>query len=385
MRIKFIELFAGIGGFRLGFEQACAELGMKAECVFASEIDKYARQTYKANWNDEPAGDFGSVDYGRISKHAVCLASTSCQPFSSAGKRKQGADTRNTIPYLLNYLAVAMPEVLIHENVKTLYNSEEYETMNKVLFKLGYTIFDKVYNALSVTPQNRKRLFTVAFKDFKTGFGFSWSELPELGLKMRDILETSVPEKYTLKDKTWKCLQRRVGDYYMKKTKWISSIKMIDPCGTGGTLTASYGTNGGAAILIPPDLRKTVFKNGFGYGIAEPDGTGRTLTARYKKDGGEILIEQENKNPRIMTPRECARYMGFPDAFQIPVSDSQAYKQFGNAVVPGVVECIAGSVLRAMEFKNARPNKKSRKKIEYDPLFDASLNTMRNNFLYSMG
>ncbi|MDA8298729.1 MAG: DNA (cytosine-5-)-methyltransferase [Deltaproteobacteria bacterium] len=344
--IKYIELFAGIGGFRLGFESACAELGVKAKCAFSSETDKYARQTYKANWNDEPCGDFGLVNYRRIPKHSVCLASTSCQPFSLAGKRKQAADPRNTIPYLLNYLAVAMPEILIHENVQSLYNSAEYETMNKVLFKLGYTVFDKVYNAVSVTPQNRKRLFTVAFKDFKTGFGFSWPELPELDLKMGDILEPSVPDKYTLKDKTWKYLQRRVGDYYMKKTKWISSIKMGEPDGTGATLTSTYGRNGGAAILIPPYLRKTVFfKNGFGYGIADPDGTGRTLTARYKKDGEEILIEQENKNPRMMTPRECARYMGFPDDFKIVVSDSQAYKQFGNAVVPPVVREIAKAVI----------------------------------------
>ncbi len=371
--IKYIELFAGIGGFRLGFEQACASLGLKPECIFSSEIDKFARQTYAANFGEEPAGDIikiSSADiYRRKSKDDILFlfAGFPCQPFSISGKMKGWSDERNMIPHMLRVIDDKKPDVFILENVKSFKSKKFKDIYDRLMWDLrvscGYTVYERIYNAKAIVPQNRERIFFVGFKN---EINFKFPELPELGLKIRDILEPSVPEKYTLLNRTWECLQRRVGEYYKKNNGWKSYLKIIDPCGTGGTLTASYGTNGGAAILIPPDLRKTVFKSGFGYGIAEPDGTGRTLTARYKKDGGEILIEQKNKNPRIMTPRECARYMGFPDDFKIVVSDSQAYKQFGNAVVPGVVECIAGSVLRAMEFKNTRPNKKSRKKIEYN-------------------
>ena len=352
--LKYIEVFAGIGGFRLGFERACDELGVKAKCVFSSEIDKFARQTYAANFGEEPAGDIAKIAsadiYRRKSKDDILFlfAGFPCQPFSRAGKQEGWSDKRNMIPHMLRVIEDLMPDVFILENVKGFKSKKFKDIYNRLMWELkvvcGYTVYERIYNVKAIVPQNRERIFFVGFKN---EINFKFPELPELGLKMRDILEPSVPEKYTLKDKTWKCLQRRVGDYYMKKTKWISSIKMIEPDGTGATLTSTYGRNGGAAILIPPDLRKTVFKNGFGYGIAEPDGTGRTLTARYKNDGAEILIEQENKNPRIMTPRECARYMGFSDDFKIVVSDSQAYKQFGNAVVPNVVKEIAKAIIMA--------------------------------------
>ena len=356
MRIKFIDLFAGTGAFRLGFERAARKLGLNPVCVFTSEIDKFAQKTYEANFGDIPAGDFAQVDYEAIPFHRVVLASTSCQPYSRAGNRHGKRDPRNTIPFLMDYMRTVMPEALIHENV---YNgfakSGEYKEMVNGLELLGYTVQDKMYNSISVTPQNRRRLFTVAFRDFPAAFRFEWGILPELGLKMRDVLFEEVPEKYTLSDRTWEWLQRKVGDYYMNKTKWQSSIKMVDLDAGGGTLTSTYGRNGGAAILIPPELRKTPeFRNGFGYRVAEPDGTGNTLSARYKNDGAEILIEQKGKNPRRMTPRECARYMGLPDDFKIVVSDSQAYKQLGNAVVPAVVECIAEGALRAMEFADGR-------------------------------
>ncbi|MHB1546163.1 MAG: DNA cytosine methyltransferase [bacterium] len=243
MKINFIDLFSGIGGFRLGFEQAAASLSVKAKCVFSSEIDKFARQTYKANFGEEPAGDFSLIDYSTIPKHSVCLASTSCQPFSQAGKGLKGNDTRNTIPYLLNYIAVCMPPVLIHENVVELRNSQEYRQMLYALDKLGYTVFDRVYNSISVTPQNRSRLFTVAFKNFNFAFAFEWPELPELNLKMRDILEEDVPDKYTLKDKTWLCSQRKVGEYYRKwKPELLDAVR--ESCG----LTAETG---GGVCLFP--------------------------------------------------------------------------------------------------------------------------------------
>jgi DNA (cytosine-5)-methyltransferase 1 len=377
----------------MGFELACAELGVKAKCVFSSEINKFSRQTYKANFGEEPAGDITKIaskdifPYRKKTDIFGLFAGFPCQPFSLAGKQEGWADERNMIPHMLRVIEDLKPDFFILENVKGFKSKKFKDIYARLMWDLkvtyGYTVYEKIYNANAVVPQNRERIFFVGSKE-KTNFAFP--KIPTLGIKIKDILEYEVQDKYTLSDKTWACLQRRVGDYYMKKTKWVSSIKMIEPDGTGATLTSTYGRNGGAAILIPPELRKTPeFKNGFGYGIAEPDGTGRTLSARYKNDGAEILIEQKNKNPRIMTPRECARYMGFPDDFKIVVSDSQAYKQFGNAVVPQVVEYIAGSVLRAMDLKNARPHKKSRKKIEYNPLFDAALNTMRNNFLYRMG
>ena len=369
MRIKFIELFAGIGGFRLGFEQACASLGLKPECIFLSEIDKFARQTYAANFGEEPAGDITKISsadiYRRRSKDDILFlfAGFPCQPFAISGKMKGWDDERNMIPHMLRVIEDKKPDVFILENVKGFKSKKFKDIYNRLMWELkvvcGYTVYERIYNAKAIVPQSRERIFFVGFKN---EVDFKFPELPELGLKMRDILLEEVQEKYTLSDRNWECLQRRVGNYYMKKTKWISTIKIADLDGTGFTFTSAYGRNGGAAILIPPELRKTPeFRNGFGYQVAEQDGTGNTQTARYGKDGGEILIEQKGKNPRMMTPRECARYMGFPDTFKIVVSDSQAYRQFGNAVVPGVVECVAGGALRAMEFKNARPNKKSRK------------------------
>ena len=346
MRIKFIELFAGIGGFRLGFKQACASLGLKPECVFSSEINKFARQTYAANFGEEPAGDITKISSADIyrckGKNDILFlfAGFPCQPFSKSGKMKGWSDERNMIPHMLRVIEDKKPDVFILENVKGFKSKKFKDIYNRLMWELkvvcGYTVYERIYNAKAIVPQNRERVFFVGFKN---EVDFKFPELPELGLKMRDVLFEEVPEKYTLYDKTWNYLQRKAGDY----------------------------------------------RNGFGYRIAEPEGTGGTLTTRYKNDGAEILIEQKGNNPRRMTPRECARYMGFPDSFKIVVSDSQAYKQLGNAVVPAVVECIAEGALRVMEFKNKRTNKKSRKKIEYNPLLDAALNTMRNNFLYRMG
>ncbi|MGK7929465.1 MAG: DNA (cytosine-5-)-methyltransferase, partial [Spirulina sp.] len=209
------------------------------------------------------------------------------------------------------------PKCFILENVKNLQNHNKgktFATIAKTLEEeLGYQIYYKILDARSVVPQNRKRIFIVGFSQPTE---FTFPELPNLDPKIRDILETEVDEKYTLSDHLWQYLQ----DY-----------------------AAKHRAKG----------------NGFGYGLADLNGISRTLSARYYKDGAEILIPQKGKNPRRLTPRECARLMGFPDCFKIPVSDNQAYRQFGNAVVPTVVKSIGEEVLKSLnKFGQNKANRK---------------------------
>ena len=199
------------------------------------------------------------------------------------------------------------PVAFLLENVKNLKSHDKGNTFRVIintLQRLGYNIHHKVVDAQTVVPQHRERIFIVGFNK-KTDFKFP--DIPDIHPKFRNILDRRVPDKYTLSDKTWGALQRH----------------------------AANSKNRG---------------NGFGYGLADRNGISRTLSARYYKDGSEILVTQKNKNPRRLTPRECARLMGFPDDFVIPVSDNQAYRQFGNAVVPIVVERIAKEILACLVF-----------------------------------
>ena len=377
MRIKYIELFAGIGGFRLGFEQACTSLGLKPECVFSSEIDKFARQTYKANFGEEPAGDITKIASKNIfpdKKKTDILglfAGFPCQPFSRAGRQKGWADERNMIPHMLRVIEDLKPDFFILENVKGFKSKKFKDIYDRLMWDLkvscGYSVFERVYNAKSVVPQNRERIFFVGFKN-KTDFTFP--ELPEIHPILKDILIDDVPEKYFLKDATWN---------YLKKYKRLAKSRgfgytIADLNGQANTISARYGRDGKECLIAESvkSVHKTVQVGQVGRGqqgerIYDVNGIACTQTSVTGGLGGKTGLYEISLKVRKLTPRECARVMGFPDTFQIPVSDSQAYKQFGNAVVPGVVECIAWSVLRAMEFKNTRPNKKSRKKIEYNP------------------
>lgn len=315
----FIDLFAGIGGLRRPFE----EIGGK--CIFTSEWDRYSRQTYSANFHDDPfEHEFASdirpyaEEPSRVPRHNVLLAGFPCQPFSIAGVSKKNAlgrphgflcDTQGTLFYdLAKILAYHEPEAFLLENVKNLEGHDggrTFETIMHVLeVELGYeTVRHTVVSSHPWVPQRRERIFIVGFKR-KCGFDFGELEKPT-GRQpvLGDILETNVPSKYTLSYHLWTYLQ----EYKAKHQR---------------------------------------AGNGFGYSVFGPNDVTRTLSARYYKDGSEVLVEQKGRPPRRLTPRECSRLMGFdePQGFRFridQVSDTQAYRQFGNAVVVPVVRAVA--------------------------------------------
>jgi len=327
----FVDLFAGIGGLRRGFET------IGGKCVFTCEWDKYSRQTYCANFPDdrhEIAGDIRTVNAADIPAHDVLLAGFPCQPFSIAGVSKKNAlnrphgfacETQGTLFFdVERILEHHRPRAFLLENVKNLVNHDQgrtFRVIHEVLTKkLNYNIDWKVLDAKPWVPQHRERIFIAGFRD-GTDFSFSDMAVPDplKGPKLGKILHSEngrekperpftagrqayVADKYTLTDHLWRYL-RNYAEKHREKG------------------------------------------NGFGFGLFGPDDIARTLSARYYKDGSEILIRQEGKAPRRLTPRECARLMGFDapgeSRFRIPVSDTQAYKQFGNAVVVPVVEAVA--------------------------------------------
>lgn len=310
LEFRFIDLFAGIGGLRLPFE----DLG--GRCVFSSEIDKFACQTYEANFGEPPHGDITKVATEDVPGFDILLAGFPCQPFSLAGvskltslDRKHGFDdpTRGTLFFEIKRLiAHHRPKAFLLENVKHLRNHDggkTYAVIKQTLEDLGYHVHDRVLDASHVVPQHRERIFIVGFD---RDVPFEFPRMPTVGPSLKTILldHDEVDEKYTLSDKLWQYLQ----DYAEKHRKK---------------------------------------GNGFGYSLTGPDDVARTLSARYHKDGSEILLFQgPNKNPRRLTPFECKRLMGFPEDFDMPVSDTQAYRQLGNAVVVPLVQRIATEVIR---------------------------------------
>lgn len=327
----FIDLFAGIGGLRSGFEK------IGGKCIFTSEWDLACRKTYQANFPcDHPIeGDICEIPEENIPAHDVLLAGFPCQPFSIAGVSKKNAlgrvhgflcEAQGTLFFdVARIIAYHRPSVFLLENVKNLINHDKggtFRVIRKTLEKdLGYHINWRVVNAKGFVPQNRERIFIAGFRQ-DTGFDFGKLVLPqedewplmsailhsENGSEIEELPYTEgrmakVNPKYTLSEKLWNYLQE-----YARKHREKG--------------------------------------NGFGFGLVGRNDTARTLSARYYKDGSEILIKQRgSRMPRRLTPRECARLMGFDregmPSFQIPVSDTQAYKQFGNAVVVPVVEAVA--------------------------------------------
>lgn len=328
----FIDLFAGIGGLRRGFEP------FGGRCVFTSEWDKYSQLTYRANneCDHEVAGDITKVPLDDIPAHDLLLAGFPCQPFSIAGVSKKNAlnrphgfldETQGTLFFnVAQIIARHRPKAFLLENVRNLLRHDKgrtFEVIRRTLVdELGYRVHWKVINAKSLVPQHRERIFIVGFRD-PNAFSFAGLDIPDVlsGPKLGTILHPedgteeidppftggnigSVSSKYTLTDKLWAYLQG-----YANKHREAG--------------------------------------NGFGFGLVGREDTSRTLSARYHKDGSEILVRQEDgKNPRRLTPRECARLMGFEEPggkeFKIIVSDTQAYRQFGNAVVVPVVKVVAG-------------------------------------------
>tara|TARA_B100001057_G_scaffold495605_1_gene595048 strand:+ start:303 stop:1220 length:918 start_codon:yes stop_codon:yes gene_type:complete len=295
-KFTFIDLFAGIGGMRIPFE----ELGGK--CAFTSEIDKFAQQTYQANFNEIPEGDITKLEVRDIPKHDLLLAGFPCQAFSHAGLKKGFEDTRGTLFFdIARILEFHKPKAFLLENVKALEGHDNKRTITKILdtlYDLGYFPSRKILNAKDFgLPQNRERIFIIGIKDRNQEF--PWPIPPETKTRLGKILQKRVKNKFTLSDRIWN-----------------SHIKRKE----------NHRLNG----------------RGFGYSLFNRDSEyTSTISARYYKDGSEILIEQKGKNPRMLTPREAARLQGFPEEFVISVSNNQAYKQFGNAVPINVIRELA--------------------------------------------
>ena len=303
-KYKIIDLFAGIGGIRLGFEQAFKSSSI---FVFASEIDKFSKITYESNFGDMPSGDITEIETNKIPKFDILLAGFPCQPFSYAGLKKGFDDTRGTLFFEIYRIAKEhKPKVIFLENVKGFKNHDKGNTFRVVknrLEELGYKVFADVINAKYFgVPQNRERIYIIGF--LNNNIEFEFPKPLNIDVKLKNILETNVDEKYTISDKLWAGHQRRKEEHKRKG-------------------------------------------NGFGYSIfnANSEYTS-TISARYYKDGSEILIEQENKNPRKLTPREAGRLQGFPNSFKIPVSDTQAYRQLGNSVAIPVIEALAKNIFK---------------------------------------
>lgn len=319
----FIDLFAGIGGMRIAYERA------GGHCVYSNEWNKYSQQTYFANFGEQPDGDITKVDAASIPDHDILVAGFPCQPFSIAGVSKKQSlgratgfedKTQGTLFFdICRILKEKRPKAFMLENVKNLCSHDRgrtFKVITESLEELDYEVFYQVIDGQSYVPQHRERILIVGFdrKRYGSDLNFSFTLTPvEPKPVMRDILESDVDDRYTLSDKLWAYLQ----DY-----------------------AAKHKAAG----------------NGFGYGIAAPDGVARTLSARYYKDGSEILIAQKGKNPRRLTPRECARLQGFPDEFKIPVSDTQAYRQFGNSVVVPLMSDVAGLVAAKLSELDRRTN-----------------------------
>lgn len=323
VRFRFIDLFAGIGGLRVGFEN------IGGKCVFTSEWDKYAAETYRKNFPEDPehvfAGDIreytrNADTLSTIPAHDVLLAGFPCQPFSIAGVSKKNAlgrphgfmdATQGTLFFdVAQIIKHHQPKAFLLENVKNLRSHDGGNTfatiMNVLQNDLGYKVETRVVSARPWVPQGRERIFIVGFRDSSVEFSFDDMVIPEgPAPTLGSVLLPDAGEKYTLTPKLWQYLQ----DYKKK-----------------------HSAKG----------------NGFGFGLCGPNDFARTLSARYYKDGSEILVDQgEGRRPRRLTPRECARLMGFERgnrSWNIPVSDTQAYKQFGNAVVVPVVEAVAGAM-----------------------------------------
>jgi DNA (cytosine-5)-methyltransferase 1 len=308
--VRFIDLFAGIGGFHLAFRN----LGGK--CVFASEWSKLAQDAYEANFHHRPQGDITKIDANTIPDHDILAAGFPCQPFSLAGVvkaqslgREHGFQhpSQGTLFFdVVRILKAKRPMAFILENVKNLRSHDKGRTYKIIIDtlqnELGYQIYDKVIDAAQYVPQHRERIYIVGFREPRE---FSFPQISRSKLALKDILEENVLEKYTLTDHLWEYLQNYARKHQEKG-------------------------------------------NGFGFGLTDLEGVSRTLSARYHKDGSEILIPQLGKNPRRLTPRECARLMGFPEEFKIITSDTRSYMHFGNAVVVPMVQAIGAQMLKAL-------------------------------------
>ena len=326
---SFVDIFAGIGGMRLGFEAA------GGACVFTCEWNKYSQQTYRANFGeDDIGGDIREIPEDAIPPHDVLVAGFPCQPFSIAGVSKKNAlnephgfacQAQGTLFFdLARLIAYHKPRAFLLENVKNLVNHDRgrtFGTIKSILEdELQYKISPRVIDARHWVPQHRERIFIAGFRD---DCDFDLMGMPLPGKEETPILRSIIhPEN---------------GTEIEEPHYTIGPLATVDERYTLSEHLWEY--------LTAYAEKHRAKGNGFGYGLVSKESVARTLSARYYKDGSEILVGQENDLPRRLTPRECSRLMGFDNPgradFNIPVSDTQAYKQFGNAVAVPVVESIA--------------------------------------------
>jgi DNA (cytosine-5)-methyltransferase 1 len=312
-KLTFIDLFAGIGGFKIAFSNA------NAQCVMACEIDKFCQDVYRENYNPNYPihSDITKLDTKDIANFDILCGGFPCQAFSLAGKKRGFDDTRGTLFFdVARILKDKKPKAFLLENVKNLVSHDKgntFQVITQTLLDLGYDIDYKVINAKYFVPQNRERIFIWGVrkdlnKDIKS-IKVNIEKMIENKIKMgiphiQDILDPHVDSKFTLSDKLWSYLQSHAQKHSERG-------------------------------------------NGFGYGLIDPQihQTTRTISARYYKDGSEILIKQEGKNPRKITPKEASKLQGYPESFKIVSSNTQAYKQFGNSVAVPVIEMLAKEIV----------------------------------------
>jgi DNA (cytosine-5)-methyltransferase 1 len=319
-KFTFIDLFAGIGGFRLALQN------LGGLCVYSSEYDKYAQKTYLANFGETPFGDITKPETKAFipENFDIICGGFPCQPFSIAGVSKKNSLGRkhgfedekqgNLFFHVAEIIETHRPKAFFLENVKNLVSHDKgntFKVIKQTLEDLNYSFDHRVLNGKHFVPQHRDRTIMVGFDKDVFGddikFDFNLVKLPDADKKIKSILKKEVDPKYTLSDHLWKYLQ----DY-----------------------SAKHKLKG----------------NGFGFGLANMEGITRTISARYYKDGSEILIPQLGSNPRRLTPDECAALQGYPvnkgkKSFRIPVSDNQAYKQFGNSVVTPLIESVGNEIV----------------------------------------
>ncbi len=309
----FIDLFAGIGGIRTAFEKN------GGNCLFSSEWDRWCQKTYYRNFGVVPYGDITKIPAEEIPSHDILTAGFPCQPFSIAGvskKKSLGRDhgfldkAQGTLFFnVAEIIRCKRPKMFMLENVKNLVGHDKGNTFKVIkgtIEELNYHLFYQVIDARAYVPQHRERLFLIGFDKeiFKEPPSFKFPGNPKREEpKLSSILEPKVDPKYTLSNKLWQYLQNYAAKHRQKG-------------------------------------------NGFGYGLFDGNDTARTLSARYYKDGSEVLIKNLRSNPRRLTPRECARLQGSSESFQIPVSDTQAYKQFGNSVAVPVVTAVTKQMIK---------------------------------------
>ncbi len=318
-KFTFIDLFAGMGGFRLGMQ------AQGGKCVFSSEWNAYSQKTYFANFGDMPFGDITKeITKSYIPEHFdVLCAGFPCQPFSIAGvskKKSLGRETgfkdktQGTLFFdVADIISRHRPKAFYLENVKNLTSHDKgntFRVIRETLEELNYSLYYQVMDGQTYVPQHRERIMIVGFdkERYNGQEKFEFPEQHEATRSIKEILDPNIDPKYTLSDKLWAYLQNYAEKHRAKG-------------------------------------------NGFGYGLVDLNGITRTLSARYYKDGSEILIPQGNgKNPRRLSPRECARLMGYPDEYRIDrVSDVQAYRQCGNSVIVPLITAVSEQIIKTME------------------------------------